>query len=462
MREIIDGLGYAPKTCTWELTLACNLRCGHCGSRAGKARPGELPLDRSLEVARELGALGCRRITLSGGEPTLSPHWEAIASEAAGAGIRVNMITNGLRADRSLARRAKDAGLASVGVSIDGLEEVHDLYRGQRGLYQRILRFIDDCHAVGLPVGVVTTIQRRNRHMLDAMYELLEGRIYVWQLQIGAAMGNLLDCRREQIEPQDLLRLIPDLARLVERGGIDVRIGDNIGYYGPYEKVLRKHRSCAVDCWVGCYAGCRHVGIESDGGVKGCLSIQATQDTEGNLHHASLADIWRRKDAFAYNRQFNRSDLAGFCATCEHADICRGGCLSMRTCEGGRENPFCYHRVATLAQRARTPRRRYVPLVLAPAALLASFGLGCGNQPPASCPPPAATTQPSNPDDAGREPLVVAEYAVADPDPEPVDEYGMPEPPMTTEYAIVEPPGVDEYGMPEPPGVEEYGVEVPD
>ena len=77
MREIIDGLGYAPKTCTWELTLACNLRCGHCGSRAGKARPGELPLERSLEVAKELGALGCRRITLSGGECLMQPEFSA-------------------------------------------------------------------------------------------------------------------------------------------------------------------------------------------------------------------------------------------------------------------------------------------------------------------------------------------------------------------------------------------------
>ena len=455
MREIIDGLGYAPKTATWELTLACNLRCGHCGSRAGRARPGELSLERSLEVARELGEMGCRRVTLSGGEPTLSPHWQAIASEASRAGVRVNMITNAYKADRAFALRAKDAGLASVGVSIDGLEEVHDHVRGKRGLYRDLLAFIDDCHAVGLPVGAVTTIQRRNRMQLHALYELLEGRVYVWQLQIGAAMGNLKDRRNEQIEPADLLRLVPDLARLIERGGVDVRIGDNIGYYGPYEKVLRKHRSCPVDCWLGCYAGCRHVGIESDGGVKGCLSIQATSETEGNLKDSSLSDIWNRPGAFAYNRAFERSDLAGFCATCEHADICRGGCLSMRTCEGGRENPFCYHRVATLADRAAPPRRRrYVPLVLAPAALLASFGLCCGGTQAPTSPPPAASAQPANPSDPGGEPAVIAEYAVQEPEPAPpgVDEYGMPEPRSVSDYAIEEP---------EPGGVEEYGIEAP-
>jgi radical SAM protein with 4Fe4S-binding SPASM domain len=105
------------------------------------------------------------------------------------------------------------------------------------------------------------------------------------------------------------------------------------------------------------------------------LSIQASTATEGNLQTQSLAEIWRKPGAFTYNRQFTPRDLGGFCATCVHAEICRGGCLSMRTCEGGGENPFCYHRVATLAERAaKRSRARYVPMVIAPAALLALVG----------------------------------------------------------------------------------------
>jgi radical SAM protein with 4Fe4S-binding SPASM domain len=368
------------------------------------------------------------------------------------------MITNGLAADRHLARRAKDAGLTCVGVSIDGLEAVHDRYRRHPGLFRDVMDFLDDCHAVGLPVGAVTTLQRRNRHQLEAMRDMLVGRVYAWQLQLGAAMGNLKDRRAEQLQPEDLLDLIPDLAALVDEGGIDIRIADNIGYYGPYESTLRKHRTSAVDCWVGCYAGCRQVGIESDGGVKGCLSIQAVDQTEGNLHRSSLADIWHRKDAFAYNRSFQRSDLAGFCASCEHAEVCRGGCLSMRTCEGGRENPFCYHRVATLAQRVAGPRRRYVPLVLAPAALLASFGLGCTSNPPQ--PAPITVVNP----DPAKEPMVVAEYAVVEPteagvgEPPAVSEYAVVEPPVVSEYAVVEPPTVSKYAVVEPPMVSEYAV----
>lgn len=179
MREVVDGLGYVPKSCTWELTLACDLRCGHCGSRAGSPRANELERPRLLQIAQELADLGCRRITLSGGEPTLSKHWEAVGAAASGRGIAVNMITNAARADRELVRRARDAGLVSIAASLDGLEATHDRHRRSPGSFGRVMQLIDDCHAVGLPVGVITTLQKRNVRELEQMEVLLRGRIYV-------------------------------------------------------------------------------------------------------------------------------------------------------------------------------------------------------------------------------------------------------------------------------------------
>ena len=479
MRKVVDGLGFVPKTCTWELTLRCNLNCAHCGSRAGRARPGEMPLETMLRVTRELGGMGCRRITLAGGEPTLSPHWERVASEGARMGVRVNMVTNGVNWCRETVRRAKDAGLVSLGVSLDGLEATHDRNRGYRGLFGRVLQLLEDCAVEGMPVGVVTTIWRGNVYELDRMAELLSGRVYVWQLQLGAAMGNLADRRHQQVAPEDLLWLVPKIARLIERGGANIQVADNVGYYGPYEKTIRSKRRTPVPCWVGCYAGCRHVGIEADGGVKGCLSIQSTTRTEGNLQAEALSDIWHRKGSFSYNRDFSLTDLSGFCRTCEHAEVCRGGCLSMRTCEGGGENPFCYHRVATLAERnARRRRPRYVPMVIAPATLLALFGLGCGGNVVAE-----DRTQGAGGSDAGMADATYADQASpdveTDAEPPVVDHYGIPptdagdEPPIVDPYGVADAeadvPNVDYYGiMPdaeadtEPPNIDEYGVPAPD
>jgi radical SAM protein with 4Fe4S-binding SPASM domain len=474
MRSIVDRLGYVPKTCTWELTLRCNLNCGHCGSRAGRARAQEMPRTRALEVVAELRALGCERLTLSGGEPTLSPHWEAVAEEGSRLGIHVNLITNGLHPVRDLVRRAKNVGLNSIGTSLEGMRTGHDANRGRAGLFRRAMELLDAAQAEGFPIAVVTTLTRQSARDLSELHELLATRVYAWQLQLGAAMGNLGDRREAQLEPRDLLTVIPLVASLIRTKRVPIYVGDNLGYYGPHEPVLRTRRSSAWPCWVGCYAGCRHLGIEADGGVKGCLSIQSSDQTEGNLQRESLRDIWLRPGAFAYNRAFSLADLDGFCRTCQYAEICRGGCLSMRSCEGGRDNPFCYHRVATLEARARRGRSRYSPVALLPAALLAVLGAGCGGQveqDPTDAGTAATDARPDGPRN------LVDAYGVmlrldGAPDAWPgVDAYGLqPDVGPVDHYGIIMP--TDAYGLPQQDAspdaqpdvgpVDDYGMPMPD
>ena len=92
MIELVRRIGIKPFFCVWELTLACNLRCKHCGSLAGEPRADELRLDEALPVADQLAALGTLRVTLGGGEPTLHPHWHVIGRRLSELGVAVNII----------------------------------------------------------------------------------------------------------------------------------------------------------------------------------------------------------------------------------------------------------------------------------------------------------------------------------------------------------------------------------
>src|ERR1700722_1022626 len=49
---------WRPIYAVWELTLKCDLACRHCGSRAGRARPGELSRAECLDLVRQMGELG--------------------------------------------------------------------------------------------------------------------------------------------------------------------------------------------------------------------------------------------------------------------------------------------------------------------------------------------------------------------------------------------------------------------
>lgn len=351
MIELLRERGFVPRSAVWELTLACNLRCRHCGSRAGHERGDELPLDHMLRIAGELADLGCTLVTLSGGEPLLREGWPEIAKALTDRGVAVNFISNGQVFSREIGETALAVGIRNANFSIDGLEESHTMLRRVPGNFAKIMENIDLCHELGLSVGAITTIHRRNIGELAELHALLGRKgVAVWQVQLATPSGNLADNDDLWLEPESMLDLIPLLAELRQRPGPRLDIGDNIGYYGGYEGAFRGDGEPPF--WVGCHAGCSVIGIESDGHVKGCLSLPSARNgvdrfVEGDLREGSLAEIWSNPEAFAYNRRFTLDDLAGFCRTCEHADICRGGCSWGSFANAGERDgsKYCYHRL---------------------------------------------------------------------------------------------------------------------
>ena len=125
------------------------------------------------------------------------------------------------------------------------------------------------------------------------------------------------------------------------------------------------------------------VGIESDGSVKGCLSIQPGNNPErdrfieGNLREQSLAEIWNRPGAFAYSREWSLDDLSGFCRRCPFAERCRGGCRSSQVAFGGGDgNPLCVYRA--LAERRAKSGTATAGTAAAVLAAFLAFGVqGC-------------------------------------------------------------------------------------
>ena len=415
MGEIRREKSYVPRQGVWEITLACNMRCRHCGSHAGKPRDDELSTEEALRVLGELAAAGCERLVLSGGEPLVRRDRPRIVEEGTRLGIGMKMITNGWCLDDAVARTAKDAGLSAVGVSLDGLEESHDFVRRSEGAYRRALGAIRAARGAGIPVAVVTHINKRSLPELDALHALLSAEgVYAWQVQLGNPAGELALHRDLTVEPRDLLTIIPAVARLVQKGGLRVVPADNLGYYGPHERVLRTNSRYGLPTFAGCLGGKTHFGLESNGNLKACLSLPAARHgcsdyVEGNLRETSFADLWNGPNAFAFHRESRIEDLGGFCRTYEHARLCHGGCRwSMTINGGGIDNPYCWHRVALeAAPRAAKSGRRMAAALAAP--LLLAGAAGCYDS--------------SDPGDVSD---VAADESATD-EAGPVDAYGIPD-----------------------------------
>ena len=370
-RRRLDVVASAPRPVyvVWELTLACDHACTHCGSRAGVARDRELTTAEAVAVAGQLADAGTREVILIGGEAYLHDGFLDVVRALAGRGVTVGLTTGGRGVTAELATAMKAAGLSQASVSVDGLEATHDRMRHRRGSFADALAALDRMRAAGIAITANTNVNRSNRDDLEALYEVLRDRgIVGWQVQLTAPLGRAADRVAMILQPWDLLDVVPRIAALKERArgdGITVMPGNNLGYFGPEETRLRSLRPGDRDHWRGCQAGKFVMGIESDGAVKGCPSLQTAHYVGGNLQDRPLADIWRDAPELTWNRGRTVDALWGFCRTCDFADECLGGCTFTAHAILGRpgNNPYCHHRARTLARRGL--RERLVPATAA-------------------------------------------------------------------------------------------------
>ncbi|HEY9769001.1 MAG TPA: SPASM domain-containing protein [Coleofasciculaceae cyanobacterium] len=124
---------------------------------------------------------------------------------------------------------------------------------------------------------------------------------------------------------------------------------NNIGYYGPYERLLRGGGD-EWTFWQGCGAGLNTLGIEADGKIKGCPSLPTTAYTGRNIRDRSLREIVKQTEELKFNLKAGAEQgtdhMWGFCKTCEFAELCRGGCSWTAHVFFDRRgnNPCCHHR----------------------------------------------------------------------------------------------------------------------
>lgn len=353
---------YHPRYVVWELTLACDQRCHHCGSRAGNARPKELSLSQSLDIVKQLVEMGTKDVALIGGEAYLYKGFLVIIEALTKAGITTTMVTGGREITPTLAKEMKTAGLSLCSVSIDGLEKAHDLIRGNRGSYQRALKSLENIANAGMTAASNININRINKDDIEALFEVLSSKgMRNWQVQITTPLGRAADRPQMLLQPYDLVDLMPRIAALKTKAfdlGILIMPGNNLGYFGPEETLLRSPTPEGVDYFLGCQAGKFLMGIESDGSIKGCPSLQTESYVGGNVQSKSLSEIWDHSAELAKFRTRTKDDLWGYCRQCIFADTCLGGCSFTAHALFGRpgNNPYCHYRARTLAKSGKRER----------------------------------------------------------------------------------------------------------
>jgi MoaA/NifB/PqqE/SkfB family radical SAM enzyme len=159
----------------WNVTNRCNLRCKHCYiSAEDRAYSDELTTQEAKSFINDLAEMKIPVLLLSGGEPLIRPDVFELGRYATNLNLRVVVSTNGTLITPQVARKIKDAGIQYVGVSVDGLPDTHDRFRGMKGAFDKAIAGIRNSLDAGVKAGMRMTITADNNDDLPGVFDLVE------------------------------------------------------------------------------------------------------------------------------------------------------------------------------------------------------------------------------------------------------------------------------------------------
>ena len=332
----------SPGCAVWEVTLACNLNCLHCGSSAGKARPNELSTKEALKLCNDLAEIGTHEVCLMGGEPLIRKDWYGIAKEIKDLGMKLSIISNGFNINDEIISKFKKLDPHAISTSLDGANaETHDKIRGRKGSFDQVINYLKMSRDADLPTSAITTVSKLNFQELPEIKDLLFDRLIAWQIQTASPIGRFP--KKLVLTEDDFYSLGLFIANLKQKYSSRQMPVIGAHCFGYFSKNIP---SIAIyPEWRGCQAGISIIGIQSDGCIKGCLSTP-DEYIEGNIRETSIIDFWNDPNSFSYNRNFKKEDLGPLCKDCKYGDKCMGGCMSTSTAFTGKahNSPYCFYR----------------------------------------------------------------------------------------------------------------------
>lgn len=321
----------------WNCTRRCNLHCVHCYAQAGeKENSKELTTTEGKRLIDDLANFGVPVLLFSGGEPLLRHDLPSLAAYAVSKRIRVVISTNGTLITREKAKELKEAGVSYVGISLDGLRETNDDFRGVKGSFDAAIAGIRWCKAAGLKVGLRFTMNRRNIKDLPGIFDLLEQeqieRICFYHLVYAGRGTDLINEDLSHQETRAAVDFIIDkTSELFKKGRrVEVLTVDNHAD-GPYLylRMLREGSKRAAEV----LELLKMNGGNSSGVGIACVSwngdVHADQFWRhvsfGNLRKRSFGEIWMdTSHPLMAKLKEKKKHVKGRCASCRWLDICAG------------------------------------------------------------------------------------------------------------------------------------------
>ncbi|OVE73903.1 12,18-didecarboxysiroheme deacetylase [bacterium B17] len=342
----------------WNCTKACNLKCVHCYAHAhgGKAE-NEMSTDEGKALIDDLAEFGSPVILFSGGEPLVRKDLTELAQYATSKGMRAVISTNGTLISKAIAEELKEVGLSYVGVSLDGLKETNDHFRGVNGAFDNALSGIRACLSAGIKVGLRYTITKENVADIPGIFDILIEenipRACFYHLVYTGRGAEIADADLSHEETRQAVDLIIDRTEQMNKMGLQKEILTVDNHCdGPYlyMRMAKENNPRAEDVMKLLEMN----GGNSTGNGIGCVSWDGTVYPDqfwrnrpvGNVRENSFSEIWTDKsNNFLMQLKNKPAHVTGKCVECRFLNVCGGNFRARGEAATGElwgVDPACY------------------------------------------------------------------------------------------------------------------------
>jgi uncharacterized protein len=328
----------------------CNIDCEYCfykhrdpDAGTGRQRMSKDVLERIVAEYMQTG-FGVVGFAWQGGEPTLMGlDFFKLAVDlqkeygTPGQQISNKIQTNGLLLDDNWCRFFHDNKFL-LGISIDGPEKFHNLYRRDhsgRGTFDKVMQGIENCKKHEVEFNALVVLNNANVEHPDEIFDFL--------VQNDISYAQFIPC----IETDDATNKPTDFSITpAQYGSFLCRIFDLWFEHGPEKMNIRQFDSLTTYHVLGNHTMCTFskqctgfVVLEHTGDAYCCEFFIEPQWRLGNILETPLAKLAQSKLKRTFAR--NKQSISNKCLICRHLDYCRGGCTKDRTRTGEDQSHFC-------------------------------------------------------------------------------------------------------------------------
>ena len=260
-------------------------------------------------------------LNITGGEPLLRKDLFEVMKFAKNLGYHWGMTTNAMLINDDNIEKMKETGMTTISISLDGLENSHDEFRGVKGSFTKIIENIQKLKKADFLnyLQVTTVVNKLNIKELEEMYsKMKELQIDSWRIVNMDPIGRAQDNSELALEKEDYKYLLDFIKEKKKKSKFDVTYGCTHFVGMKYEREVRNHMFF-------CVTGFTTGSILYNGDIYVCPSVERRKElVQGNIRTDDFVDVWENK--FKWFRNLDKLKCKE-CESCKDWKYCRGDSL---------------------------------------------------------------------------------------------------------------------------------------